>query len=118
MELGTPRRGWEDIDGRVLLDVPRGTVDGPSDAPGWAVKELGHKGCAPVQVQKVHACERDTSQMIYRFPVGRLSCAVVSDGQLAPPWAPPLAAFLLPTLECQPTSCEMPWRRKDAAGPR
>ena len=39
---------------------------------------------------------RDTGQMIYRFPVGRLSCAVVSDGQLAPPWAPPLAAFFTP----------------------
>ena len=34
--------------------------------------------------------------MIYRFPVGRLSCAVISDGQLAPPWAPPLAAFFTP----------------------
>jgi len=39
---------------------------------------------------------RDTNQMIYRFPVGRLSCAVVSDGQMAPPWEPPLAAFFTP----------------------
>jgi glyoxylase-like metal-dependent hydrolase (beta-lactamase superfamily II) len=34
--------------------------------------------------------------MIYRFSVGRLSCAVISDGQLAPPWEPPLAAFFTP----------------------
>lgn len=34
--------------------------------------------------------------MIYRFPVGRLSCAVISDGQLAPPWEPPLAEFFTP----------------------
>jgi glyoxylase-like metal-dependent hydrolase (beta-lactamase superfamily II) len=34
--------------------------------------------------------------MIYRFPVGRLSCAVVSDGQMRPPWEPPLAAFFTP----------------------
>ncbi len=34
--------------------------------------------------------------MIYRFTVGRLSCAVVSDGQMAPPWEPPLDAFFPP----------------------
>jgi glyoxylase-like metal-dependent hydrolase (beta-lactamase superfamily II) len=34
--------------------------------------------------------------VIYRFPVGRLSCAVISDGQLEPPWAPPLAALFTP----------------------
>ena len=34
--------------------------------------------------------------MIYRFPVGRLNCAVVSDGQMEPPWEPPLAAFFTP----------------------
>ncbi len=31
--------------------------------------------------------------MIYRLSVGRLSCAVISDGQLEPPWEPPLEAF-------------------------
>ncbi len=39
---------------------------------------------------------RDTSQMIYRFQVGRLRCAVLSDGQPEPPWEPPLAAFFTP----------------------
>ncbi len=34
--------------------------------------------------------------MIYRFTVGRLSCAVISDGQMTPPWEPPLAAFFTP----------------------
>jgi glyoxylase-like metal-dependent hydrolase (beta-lactamase superfamily II) len=34
--------------------------------------------------------------VIYRFPVGRLNCAVVSDGQMEPPWEPPLAAFFTP----------------------
>ena len=35
--------------------------------------------------------------MIYGFTVGRLSCAVISDGQMTPPWEPPLAAFFTPT---------------------
>lgn len=34
--------------------------------------------------------------MMYRFTVGRLSCAVISDGQMTPPWEPPLAAFFTP----------------------
>lgn len=34
--------------------------------------------------------------MIYRFTIGRLGCAVISDGQMAPPWEPPLAAFFTP----------------------
>ena len=34
--------------------------------------------------------------MICRFAVGRLSCAVVSDGQMEPPPAPPLEAFFTP----------------------
>jgi glyoxylase-like metal-dependent hydrolase (beta-lactamase superfamily II) len=34
--------------------------------------------------------------VIYRFTVGRLSCAVISDGQMRPPWEPPLAAFFTP----------------------
>jgi len=34
--------------------------------------------------------------MIYQFTVGRLSCAVVSDGQMKPPLEPPLAAFFTP----------------------
>lgn len=34
--------------------------------------------------------------MIYRFTVGRMSCAVVSDGQMAPPWEPPLAECFTP----------------------
>ena len=34
--------------------------------------------------------------MIYQFAVGRLRCAVVSDGQMRPPLAPPLAAFFTP----------------------
>jgi metallo-beta-lactamase superfamily protein len=32
----------------------------------------------------------------YWFAVGRLSCAVVSDGQMEPPLAPPLEAFFTP----------------------
>jgi hypothetical protein len=32
--------------------------------------------------------------VIYRFAVGRLSCAVISDGQMTPPWEPPLAALV------------------------
>jgi len=35
-------------------------------------------------------------QVIYQFTVGRLSCAVISDGQMTPPWEPPLAAFFTP----------------------
>jgi glyoxylase-like metal-dependent hydrolase (beta-lactamase superfamily II) len=38
----------------------------------------------------------NTGWVIYRFPVGRLNCAVVSDGQMEPPWEPPLAAFFTP----------------------
>jgi len=34
--------------------------------------------------------------VIYQFTVGSLSCAVVSDGQMMPPWEPPLAAFFTP----------------------
>lgn len=34
--------------------------------------------------------------MIYSFTVGRLSCAVISDGQMTPPWEPPLTAFFTP----------------------
>lgn len=34
--------------------------------------------------------------MIYPFTVGQLSCAVISDGQMTPPWEPPLAAFFTP----------------------
>jgi glyoxylase-like metal-dependent hydrolase (beta-lactamase superfamily II) len=34
--------------------------------------------------------------VIYRFAVGRLSCTVISDGQMTPPWEPPLAAFFTP----------------------
>jgi glyoxylase-like metal-dependent hydrolase (beta-lactamase superfamily II) len=34
--------------------------------------------------------------VIYWFTVGRLSCAVISDGQMTPPWEPPLAAFFTP----------------------
>jgi hypothetical protein len=34
--------------------------------------------------------------VIYQFTVGRLSCAVISDGQMTPPWEPPLAAFFTP----------------------
>lgn len=36
--------------------------------------------------------------MIHRFEVGRLRCAVVSDGQPEPPFEPPLSAFFTP--EC------------------
>lgn len=38
----------------------------------------------------------DNGLVIYQFTVGRLNCAVVSDGQMAPPWEPPLAAFFTP----------------------
>jgi glyoxylase-like metal-dependent hydrolase (beta-lactamase superfamily II) len=34
--------------------------------------------------------------VIYRFTVGRMRCAVISDGQMSPPWEPPLAAFFTP----------------------
>jgi glyoxylase-like metal-dependent hydrolase (beta-lactamase superfamily II) len=34
--------------------------------------------------------------VIYPFTIGRLSCAVISDGQMEPPWEPPLAAFFSP----------------------
>jgi glyoxylase-like metal-dependent hydrolase (beta-lactamase superfamily II) len=34
--------------------------------------------------------------MIFQFTVGRLRCAVVSDGQMQPPLEPPLAAFFTP----------------------
>jgi len=34
--------------------------------------------------------------VISRFAVGRMSCAVVSDGQMEPPWEPPLAEFFTP----------------------
>jgi glyoxylase-like metal-dependent hydrolase (beta-lactamase superfamily II) len=34
--------------------------------------------------------------VIYQFTVGRLRCAVVSDGQMQPPLEPPLAAFFTP----------------------
>ena len=34
--------------------------------------------------------------MIYRFAVGRLSCAVISDGQPEPPLEPPLESFFTP----------------------
>ena len=34
--------------------------------------------------------------MIHRFPVGRLPCTVVSDGQPEPPWEPPLESFFTP----------------------
>ena len=33
---------------------------------------------------------------MYPFAVGRLRCAVISDGQMAPPWEPPLASFFTP----------------------
>jgi hypothetical protein len=34
--------------------------------------------------------------VIYRLPVGRLRCTVISDGQMEPPWEPPLEAFFTP----------------------
>jgi len=34
--------------------------------------------------------------VIYQFQVGRLGCAVVSDGQMEPPLAPPLEEFFTP----------------------
>jgi glyoxylase-like metal-dependent hydrolase (beta-lactamase superfamily II) len=39
---------------------------------------------------------QENGPVIYRFTVGRLSCAVISDGQMTPPWEPPLAAFFTP----------------------
>ncbi len=39
---------------------------------------------------------QDNGPVIYQFAVGRLSCAVISDGQMTPPWEPPLAAFFTP----------------------
>jgi glyoxylase-like metal-dependent hydrolase (beta-lactamase superfamily II) len=44
----------------------------------------------------VLATPRDNGLMIYLFSVGRLSCAVVSDGQMAPSFEPPLEAFFTP----------------------
>jgi glyoxylase-like metal-dependent hydrolase (beta-lactamase superfamily II) len=34
--------------------------------------------------------------VIWRFPVGRLNCTVISDGQMEPPLAPPLEGFFTP----------------------
>jgi glyoxylase-like metal-dependent hydrolase (beta-lactamase superfamily II) len=34
--------------------------------------------------------------VIYRFTVGRLNCVIISDGQMTPPWEPPLGAFFTP----------------------
>lgn len=34
--------------------------------------------------------------MIFRFSIGALDCVVVSDGQPAPPWEPPLEQFFTP----------------------
>jgi glyoxylase-like metal-dependent hydrolase (beta-lactamase superfamily II) len=34
--------------------------------------------------------------VIHRFGVGGLDCAVISDGQMEPPWEPPIAAFFTP----------------------
>jgi hypothetical protein len=34
--------------------------------------------------------------VIYHFSVGRLACAVISDGQMEPMWQPPLPAFFTP----------------------
>jgi glyoxylase-like metal-dependent hydrolase (beta-lactamase superfamily II) len=34
--------------------------------------------------------------VIYQFAVGRLSCAVISDGQMTPPWEPPLSEYFTP----------------------
>jgi glyoxylase-like metal-dependent hydrolase (beta-lactamase superfamily II) len=39
---------------------------------------------------------RDNGAVLYRFAVGGLSCAVISDGQMAPPWEPPLEAYFTP----------------------
>jgi glyoxylase-like metal-dependent hydrolase (beta-lactamase superfamily II) len=39
---------------------------------------------------------QENGPVIYRFTVGRLSCAVISDGQMMPPWEPPLAEFFTP----------------------
>ncbi len=39
---------------------------------------------------------RDTGRVIYQFSVGRLDCAVVSDGQPEPPFEPPLESFFTP----------------------
>jgi glyoxylase-like metal-dependent hydrolase (beta-lactamase superfamily II) len=32
----------------------------------------------------------------YRFAIGRLSCAVISDGQMTPRWEPPISEFFTP----------------------
>ncbi|SEM58697.1 MBL fold metallo-hydrolase [Nonomuraea pusilla] len=39
---------------------------------------------------------QDAGRGIHRFTVGALTCAVVSDGQLDPPWDPPLREFFTP----------------------
>ena len=39
---------------------------------------------------------RHNGPVIYRFTVGRIECAVVSDGQMEPPWEPPADAFFTP----------------------
>jgi glyoxylase-like metal-dependent hydrolase (beta-lactamase superfamily II) len=57
-------------------------------------------GAGVVAAVGVGPAWRDESEenrpVIYRFTVGRLSCAVISDGQMMPPWEPPLAAFFTP----------------------
>ena len=41
-------------------------------------------------------CPGDSGRVIHSFAVGRLDCAVISDGQPEPPLVPPLAAFFTP----------------------
>src|SRR4029077_2962402 len=66
--------------------------------PTWCTWRCG---CRRSSLPSRHRhAQRSASQenglVIYRFTVGRLSCAVISDGQMTPPWEPPLAAVFTP----------------------
>ena len=45
---------------------------------------------------KVRSVNGIIGYVIYRFSVGRIDCAVISDGQPGPPWEPPIAEFFTP----------------------
>jgi glyoxylase-like metal-dependent hydrolase (beta-lactamase superfamily II) len=56
-----------------------------------------HRATLPTgRPARIKRGQRDNGPVIYRFNVGHLECAVVSDGQMQPPWEPPLAGFFTP----------------------
>src|SRR5690349_3267059 len=59
-------------------------------------RDAGFGRKAPRNRHALRSVSPENGPVIYRFMVGRLSCAVSSDGQLRPPWEPPLASFFTP----------------------